>query len=367
MHTQINCTSLKFQLLLACYCNCCLIVYSNCLLGCTDIQSFVTKTVGVGEDVTLTCIRNSGSGGLLFWFRVVAGNLPEVLGATYTFDSGTFNETPRIIAKQEPGTFILHITQTKLSDTAFYYCEEIVELRTTLMNISFLAVKGPEADITAVIQDVPPEQVHPGDPMTLQCSVLSESKEKTCSEPQRVFWFRAGSDESHPSLIYVHGNNSGKCEKMSESRSSQKCVYSFSQDVTSSDAGTFYCAVATCGQILFGNGTKLEIEANISANCDSGSVNTIMLLLCAALALSLIVIALLVYTIKKNKYGCFNVAAAPQINATVTSGVQQRQPTEDSLVYSAVNFTRKNAGVRRAARVVEGESTYTDVRVLGYE
>ncbi|XP_022054882.2 uncharacterized protein LOC110954600 [Acanthochromis polyacanthus] len=229
---------------------------------CTDVRSFVTKTVGVGQDVTLICSRNSKSGGLLFWFRVVTGNLPEVLGATYTFDSSTFNETPRITAKQEPGTFILRITQTKLSDTAFYYCEEIVELRTTFLNITFLAVKGPEADITAVIQDVPSERVHPGNPTTLQCSVLSESKEKTCLEPHRVFWFRAGSDQSHHSSIYVHGNGSGKCEKKSESRSSQKCVYSLSQDVTSSDAGTFYCAVATCGQILFGNGTKLEMEGN---------------------------------------------------------------------------------------------------------
>uniref|UniRef100_A0A3P8RXD8 Ig-like domain-containing protein n=1 Tax=Amphiprion percula TaxID=161767 RepID=A0A3P8RXD8_AMPPE len=285
---------------------------------CTDVQSFVTKTVGVGKDVTLTCIRNSGSGGLLFWFRVVAGNLPEVLGATYTFDSGTFNETPRIIAKQEPGTFILHITQTKLSDTAFYYCEEIVELRTTLMNITFLAVKGPEADITAVIQDVPPERVHPGDPMTLQCSVLSESKEKTCSEPQRVFWFRAGSDESHPSLIYVHGNNSGKCEKMSESRSSQKCVYSFSQDVTSSDAGTFYCAV-----IFFGNGTKLNLNT-----WDYQMDYTILFWLCVALSVSLIPMRVQCIYLENS----FSVTH-------LTRFAMFSQTDEGTHVYSTVTFT----------------------------
>uniref|UniRef100_A0A3Q1G567 Ig-like domain-containing protein n=1 Tax=Acanthochromis polyacanthus TaxID=80966 RepID=A0A3Q1G567_9TELE len=293
---------------------------------------FVTKTVGVGQDVTLICSRNSKSGGLLFWFRVVTGNLPEVLGATYTFDSSTFNETPRITAKQEPGTFILRITQTKLSDTAFYYCEEIVELRTTFLNITFLAVK--EADITAVIQDVPSERVHPGNPTTLQCSVLSESKEKTCLEPHRVFWFRAGSDQSHHSSIYVHGNGSGKCEK-SESRSSQKCVYSLSQDITSSDAGTFYCAVATCGQILFGNGTKLEME---------GLTSVSILIFFSSQHLS--------------KWCRYSYLACNNVYCVFLQ-------TEDSLVYSALNFTRKNAGTRRPAREVEGESIYSEVIFWG--
>lgn len=110
--------------------------------GCMDDQSFVTKNVHLGEDVTLTCSRRSNLSGLLFWIRVVAGNLPEVLGATYTFDQGTVNETPRITTKQEAGTFVLHIIQTQLNDTAFYYCEEVIELKTTKWNITFLRVKG---------------------------------------------------------------------------------------------------------------------------------------------------------------------------------------------------------------------------------
>uniref|UniRef100_A0A671Y4B9 Ig-like domain-containing protein n=1 Tax=Sparus aurata TaxID=8175 RepID=A0A671Y4B9_SPAAU len=38
----------------------------------------------------------------------------------------------------------------------------------------------------------------------------------------------------------------------------KSCVYHFSKKVSSSDAGTYYCAVATCGEILFGNGAKVE-------------------------------------------------------------------------------------------------------------
>lgn len=50
-------------------------------------------------------------------------------------------------------------------------------------------------------------------------------------------------------------------ERSENGSSTQSCVYSFSQtDLTPSDAGIYYCAVATCGKIQFGNGTELIIE-----------------------------------------------------------------------------------------------------------
>ncbi|XP_028445748.1 uncharacterized protein LOC114563138 isoform X1 [Perca flavescens] len=335
---------------------------------CTDDQSFVTKTVCVGEDVTLICSRQSGLSGYLFWIRVVAGNFPEMLGATYTFDNAYVNKTPRITAKQEPGTFVLHITKTELSDTAFYYCEQVVELQTTFLNKTSLKVKAPEPDITAVIQDLPSDPVRPGDSVTLLCSVLLDSENKTCPGEHSVFWFRAGSSEFHPSLIYTHKNRGDECEKSPEAYSPQKCVYNFSKIVSSSDAGTYYCAVATCVEILLGNGTKLDIEAANMSSADCQRANIIMFLLCAALATSLTVVALLVYTIKKKKLNCCNAAAVVlQTNATSTGDQQSQLTDEDSLVYSVPNFTRGQAvrSVRRDATTVEGESIYTDVRVLG--
>nr|XP_033479873.1 signal-regulatory protein beta-2-like [Epinephelus lanceolatus] len=137
----------------------------------------------------------------------------------------------------------------------------------TFLNKSLLRVKRPEPDFTAVTQDLPSDPVHPGDSVTLQCSVLSDSYNKSCPGDHSVFWFKAGSHESHPNVFYAHGN-SVECEKSPEAGSPQICVYSFSKNVSSSDAGTYYCAVATCGEILFGNGTKLDIqgpEPDISA------------------------------------------------------------------------------------------------------
>ncbi|KAK9518360.1 hypothetical protein VZT92_023669 [Zoarces viviparus] len=255
------------------------------------------------------------------------------------------------------------ITETKsvgqdLSDTGVYYCLRVNLLDVILLKGTFLRIRGPEPNITTVIQERTSDPVRPGGSVTLQCSVLSDSEEKTCPAEQSVFWFRAGSDESYPSVIYAHGTSDG-CEKSPETHSPQKCVYSFSKNVSSSDAGTYYCAVATCGEILFGSGTKLDIEA-----LNMLEANTVLFLVCAALAMSLIVIAFLIYTIKRKTCDRCN---ARQTNAATASGDHQgQQRNENMLVYSAPTFTKRKTGraERKNVTTAEGETVYTDVRTL---
>ncbi|XP_068571580.1 signal-regulatory protein beta-2-like [Cebidichthys violaceus] len=339
-----------------------IIFYSLLILRvgrCTDDLIFETKSVG--QNVTLTCPRNTTQGiSTLFWIRLVSGNLPEFFKGTYTFDKDSVNTTPRITIKQGPGAFLLHIHQAKLSDTGVYYCLRVNTLDVILLKGTFLRIGGPEPDITAIIQERLSDPVHPGDSVTLQCSVLSDSEEKTCPEEQSVYWFRSGSDGSYPSVIYAQRNNSAGCEKSPEAHSPQKCVYSFSKNVGSSDAGTYYCAVATCGEILFGNGTKLEVEAlNM---WDLQKANTVLILLFAALAMSLIVIAFLIYTIKMKTCDQSNAAVA----ATVSGEHQGQQRNEDMLVYSAPTFTKRKTGraERKNVKTAEGETVYTGVRTL---
>ncbi|XP_044219858.1 uncharacterized protein LOC122990550 isoform X2 [Thunnus albacares] len=332
---------------------------------CTDNQIFVTKTVGVGDNVNLTCTRQTSEyeATTLFWIRLVAGSLPEFLGGTFNIDYDGVDKTTRITAKQKSGTFVLRINKSELSDAGLYYCIKVDQLKMTFLNGTFLRIKGPEPDITAITQDFPSDPVHPGDSVTLQCSVLSDSENKKCPEEHRVYWFRAGSDESHPSFIYAHGNSGDECEKSSETRSPQKCVYSFSKNVSSSDAGTYYCAVATYREILFGNGTKLDIE--VVSRWNLQKANTIIYLLCAALAINLVVIAFLIYHIKRKSCDCCNAAVALQTNAETASGGQQSQQRyENSLVYSGVTFTKKKAGKagRRNAKAAEENCVYNTVR-----
>ncbi|XP_076595885.1 signal-regulatory protein beta-2-like [Chaetodon auriga] len=306
-----------------------IVFYSLLMLGvgrCTDDQNFVTKTVGVGQSVTLSCThQRSGDIETLFWIKLVPGKLPEILGRATSFDYDFVNEIPHITFTREPGRFDLSITETKLSDTAFYYCLKSEQYKIMFLKGAFLRVEGAEPDITAVVQVPPSGPVRPGDSVSLQCSVFSHSEKKTCPGGLGVYWFRAGSHESHPSVIYAHGNSGDECETSPEAR----CVYNFfKENISSSDSGTYYCAVATCGQIIFGNGQKLVVE---TSDCMCSVSLGLLILLCPVMVLILIVIALLNYGIKSDRS---NAAVAMQ---KYSGGLKNRQ--RDGDMYSSVIFT----------------------------
>lgn len=110
-------------------------------LGCIDDLNF--EVIDSGHDVNLTCRRQKSEGGnSLFWMRLMSGRLPEILGATYTFDYDGVTKTPHFTAKQEPEKFLLHIHETQVNDTGFYYCVKVDMLTVTLVNATFLRIKG---------------------------------------------------------------------------------------------------------------------------------------------------------------------------------------------------------------------------------
>ncbi|XP_062249546.1 uncharacterized protein LOC133958656 isoform X2 [Platichthys flesus] len=333
------------------------------LLGATRSafgQIFETKTADVGDDVKLTCRRQKTNvSAKLFWIRLVSGNLPEFLGGTPSYDDDRVNETPHFTDKQEPGSFVLYINKAEPSDAGGYYCMEQNYLHMKLLSGTFLKIKGPEPNITAVIQVRPSDPVGSGDSVTLQCSVLSDSVNRTCPRYNRLYWFRA--DESHPSLVYVHGSSGDECDGSLEAHSPHRCVFNFCKSFSSSDFGTYYCAVVTCGEILFGRGIKLENEVVNMWNVQK--TNTIMYLLSAALAISLIVVVVL---FKKKTCDCCKDGVSLQTEAAAVGGnPPSQQRHEDSLVYSAPNFSRRKAGKttgRGNVKPADGETVYSDVR-----
>ncbi|XP_023008521.2 uncharacterized protein LOC101467488 [Maylandia zebra] len=334
---------------------CTLLSFKVC--RCTDDLFFGTKTIGVGENATLTCARpTSEYDATLYWIRIVSGSWPELLGGTFAFDYAGVNKTPHITTKQEPGTFILEIIEVNQSDTGLYYCIKVRQLAMTFLKGTFLRIKGLEPTINDTIQVFPSDHVHPGNPVTLQCSVFSNSENKTCPRNHSVFWFNVRSDKSHPNAIYPN-ENSDKCEKIQEASSTQKCVYSFSKNVSSSDAGSYYCAVATCGQIIFGNGIRLDVKELTTWNLQKAT--TAIFLLCAVLVTSLVVIAYLIYTIKKKTCNCCKDVG------TVSGEEQSQQTVEDSVVYSSTTFTwRKTDKVEQMSSRKAEETVYTGVRDL---
>uniref|UniRef100_A0A3Q3FQU4 Ig-like domain-containing protein n=1 Tax=Kryptolebias marmoratus TaxID=37003 RepID=A0A3Q3FQU4_KRYMA len=312
-----------------------------------DGKSFETKTAAVGENVTLSCQRDaSGDVASLFWIRLVVGNMPEILGKTFSFNYDKANLKSHITTKQEPGRFILHIARTKLSDTAFYYCLKSNRYNLTFLRGTFLRIKGSEPDFTAVIQDSLSDTVHAGETVALQCSVFSNSENKMCPEERTVFWLRVASDESLPILIFAQRNSDDKCEKNPETQPRQKCVYDFFRsNISLSDTGTYYCALAACGKFVLGNGTELKIEG------DSETNNIFLIVVCVTWALT--ATALLVCAIRKKScefckdYFCIVFS----------------QKNEDSVVYSTAIFNRRKANkAGRRNATAKGETIYTDVR-----
>lgn len=100
--------------------------------------------------------------------------------------------------------------------------------------------------------------VHEANSATLQCSVLPTSRNKSCPAETRFYWFRAEDDKSLPNILYITGEEHSECNN-------QSCVCHIAKSISSHDQGTYHCALAACGEILFGNGTRL------AANHDLGT------------------------------------------------------------------------------------------------
>ncbi|XP_061747904.1 uncharacterized protein LOC133546084 isoform X3 [Nerophis ophidion] len=317
--------------------------------ACTGAYTFSTQTVGPGQNVSLICPSGTTQNVQHFsWVRLVSGTSPEIVAKTASYDlgsveRGTSKTGHRITAKKEQGTFVLQISQVEKSDTAIYYCLKVELSQLSFLKGTFLQVTEPEPSVSVV------SEVQPGPPVKLQCSILSHSGNDICQDGHKVSWFRTGPESVHPSFVY------DECKI--KDNSTQKCVHTFSKNINSSDAGTYLCAVVTCGRIFMGN----PIQVNIKDVGSSDLNKYVIIVLSAALALSFIMSAFLVNKIRtKNSISC---KAGSQTLDETFSRVQQRD--EDSLVYSMPTIVTKKTGRARQTntRAAEGFSTYADVRL----
>ncbi|CAI5652817.1 uncharacterized protein LOC109203002 [Oreochromis niloticus] len=211
----------------------------------------------------------------------------------------------------------------------------------TFLNGTYLKVEGPEPPFTTT---PPPDSVHQKRTVTLQCSVLHDFQNKTCPD-DNVFCLSVEPHQPHPGSNYTHVNGGDEYERNSEALSTKTCFYSYFRNLSSSDSQTYSCAVATCVESFSGDKTKGDTDAVNKTN--SVKDYALLYLLCVALAVTLIVIASLIYSVKKNSscVGC-NDAVALRTNVTAKGDQEILQTDEDSLVYSVVIFTYGKMGYR---------------------
>uniref|UniRef100_A0A3Q2EDK2 Ig-like domain-containing protein n=1 Tax=Cyprinodon variegatus TaxID=28743 RepID=A0A3Q2EDK2_CYPVA len=201
----------------------------------------------LGKPVTLTCDLNMEfqSQDWLQWYKQTTGDtlkLISVLQKNANPIYGAGFSPLNFNSAYDNKMFNLTILRTAKEDKGMYHCVHMNRYK-SIWNGSYLSLEDPS---------------RPADSDTLQCSLLSQPEEKTCSGEPRVFWLRTKLGKSVPDIIFTDGKTPENCEKPSNAES--RCSYNFSKKVSASDLGTYYCAVATCGEILLGDGTRVEIS-----------------------------------------------------------------------------------------------------------
>ncbi|XP_039465574.1 immunoglobulin kappa light chain-like [Oreochromis aureus] len=310
-------------------------------------------SANTGGNVTLRCLYEGNDVARLYWYKLNLGKESKLICTVNTVDNHAmfndeFNTDPRFTVNSEKGKIDLKITDLQISDSATYYCASSYGYRFTFAEGTVIDVKGSGSNIPTLVQQSASETIQPGGSVTLNCTVHTG----TCDEEHSVYWFR-DSEESFPRIIYTHGGRNDQCERKPNTQT-HTCVYNLPmKSLNMSHAGTYYCAVASCGHILFGNGTKLEYE---------GSGCVFVYFLSGALAfttlLSVLMALLLYVTHKRSNFKC---AESRSRISPVSSAVTQVAQNEENIHYAALRHHKADRP-RRLRNNSKAECVYSSIK-----
>uniref|UniRef100_A0A3B1J3V2 Ig-like domain-containing protein n=1 Tax=Astyanax mexicanus TaxID=7994 RepID=A0A3B1J3V2_ASTMX len=302
---------------------------ANSLFKASEVDLQV-QTVKIGENVTLKCEQSSfrDSQKALSWYKQSFGKLPQFIlrAAENNQDprfARSFKERFKMISNEEQMN--LKIINTVEEDAGTYFCVKVKDQVVEFGSGTLLLFSGNNSTVYET-----------GESVTLQCSVLMATL--SCSEDHSVYWFKHDSGEPRPGIIFTHGDSSSPCTRSSETVSpTQSCIYKLPKNTLSlSDAGTYYCAVAACGEILYGTGTKLHVKDN--------NFWIVAALLTFSMISVIVIVVLAVLLLKKH------------------------QKDTDAVNYAALNFKKKPASsrtprVKQTQTVQSNKDIYSQVKV----
>ncbi|XP_074518413.1 uncharacterized protein LOC141784475 [Halichoeres trimaculatus] len=262
----------------------------------------------VGGKITLRCFYEGDVSTKFYWYKQTLGEKPKLVSSYFRYAEsklfhGEFENNPRFTLDSNTGQNRLRITDLHVSDTATYYCVyknsgvlEFLEGISLIVGVSGL-------DFEVLVNQSGPETIQPGSSVTLSCTIHTGS----CDGEQSVYWFKH-SEESQPGLIYIHGEENDQCQRKPDQ---QSCEFILPmQSLNLSHVGIYYCAVVSCGHILFGNGTRISFK-------DDESSPLLVYLLSGALAFTIMLVVFLVSSTNTcrddgtNSCQCADVALLP--------------------------------------------------------
>ncbi|XP_075943006.1 uncharacterized protein LOC142945952 [Anarhichas minor] len=325
----------------------CLILTDMAAMGTLNQSLLYFLSDDVGGNVTLPCVCDD-AGLVFYWYKQTLGQKPKLIAAFYTYNRnctfhGEFKNNPRFSLDTESGKSHMKISDLQISDSATYYC-----IGSNLIDFKFcdgttVSVKGSGLNVPALVHQSASETIQPGGSVTLNCTVHTG----TCDGQHSVYWFK-DSEASRPGLIYTDGGRNDQCERKPNTQT-HTCVYNLPmKSLNPSHAGTYYCAVASCGHILFGDGTKLDFEGD-------GDSLVLVYFLSAAWALTTMLVVLLAFSLyKSNQRNRQSAGNCYSLNTTLCVDAE-------NLHYAALRDHNCNRSRRQTANTQQ-ECVYSSVR-----
>uniref|UniRef100_A0A671XVF8 Uncharacterized LOC115589926 n=1 Tax=Sparus aurata TaxID=8175 RepID=A0A671XVF8_SPAAU len=286
-------------------------------------------SVKTGDSLTLPCFFKADVAARLYWYKQPLGQKLQLIAAMFKFDKngtfyGEFKNNPRFTLVTGDGKNHLKISDLRISDSAAYNCmSSFLNTLETSESIT-VSVTG-----SAWVLQSASEIIQPGGSVTLNCTVHTG----TCDGEYSVYWFKH-SQESHPGLIYTHGGRNDQCERKDNTQT-HTCVYNLPmKSLNLSHAGTYYCAVASCGHILFGNGTRLDVQDEVAWVYFWRGASAFTTILVVLLAFSVCMMNKRNSCQTPGNSHCLCVTASSSVNLTKRSRRQRDQTWSECVYYS---------------------------------
>ncbi|XP_075942947.1 uncharacterized protein LOC142945895 [Anarhichas minor] len=314
-------------------------------------------TANVGQNLTLKCFCQDNAVTFLSWYQQKMGGKPLIISIgmrkTEMSISPAYKKRFRVAAQGDEGTNHLVIEDLRLLDSATYYCGCLEFNTIEFGQGAFLHVKASPSNIRAVVHQPALEQLRSGDSVNLSCTVHAGA----CAGEQSLYWFRHGA--AQPTVIYRHAD---ECEYLPNVEPHVKdCTLNLTlKSVSSTDGGMYYCALASCGEIVLGSGTRVEIVG--------GSTKVPLLqVYCLSAALAVFIAVLLVlasamYKLKKKTCSVCKGAVSHLACSAASDVVVGETTNQDAeIYYAALNLNRTSERHRHQDNV-EDVCVYSRVK-----
>uniref|UniRef100_A0A4W5JBV3 Immunoglobulin domain-containing protein n=1 Tax=Hucho hucho TaxID=62062 RepID=A0A4W5JBV3_9TELE len=210
---------------------------SKMIITLSGVQSSAMRLVSanIGDTVTLHSFHEGNLALYFFWLKQTLGDNPQLVMAIM---HNEFKGNLHFSVQSVKGINHLRISDMQLSDSATYYCGSCISNKEEFREGAILIVKGSASRNPTVVQQSVSDSVQTGDSVTLNT--------ETCAGEHSVYWFRHGSGESLPGIIYTHGDRSDQCIYTDNGADPLLLVYCLS-----SALGLSFILIVVLGSIMY--------------------------------------------------------------------------------------------------------------------